>query len=181
MNIIEEITQNRFLLILLSEKQYMDQLYEIVKSVEKSKNKICYICLSKPYKDVVDDLKRNKINTNFFFFIDVLSSHYEKLQPKRNCVFLGSPKNLESIKQTIEKVIEREKCSVLLFDTISALLIYQESFPILKFTHSLTVGKKEENVKKIYLVLKKDSIPEEENKKLIDDLKMFADKTLDLG
>jgi len=60
-------------------------------------------------------------------------------------------------------------------------LIYQESFPILKFTHNLTVGKKEENVKKIYLILKKDSIPEEENKKLIDDLKMFADKTLDLG
>jgi predicted PP-loop superfamily ATPase len=176
MNIIEEITQNKFLLILLNEQQYMKKLYEIVKMVENSKNKICYVCLSKPYKNILTDLNENKINTKFFFFIDVLSSHYAKPEPKNNCIFLDSPTNLKSVKDAITMAIEKENCNVLLFDTISTLLIYQGTFPILRFTHSLMI----ENAKKIFIVLKKDAVPEEENKKLIKDLEMFADKTLDL-
>lgn len=179
MNIIEEITQNKFLLVLLSEKQYMNQLYKIVKSVEKSKKKICYVCLSKTYKDVLDNLKRENIDTKFFFFIDVLSSHYEKPTPKRNCIFLDSP-DLKSIKEAIANAVEKENCGVLLFDTISTLLIYEGSFSILRFTHSLMIEEKEERVKKVYIVLKKGVVPEEENEKLIKDLGMFADKTLDL-
>ena len=109
-----------------------------------------------------------------------MSSHYEKPKPKSNCIFLDSP-NLKSIKEAIAKAIEKENCSVLLFDTISALFIYQGSFNILRFTHSLMVEEREENVKKVFIVLKKGIVPEEENVKLIKDLEMFVDKTLDLG
>lgn len=179
MNIIKEITQNKFLLILLSEKQYINKLYEIVKSVDKSKNRICYVCLSKPYKDVMVDLKNNDIKTKFFFFIDVLSSHYEKPGPRNNCIFLDSPTSLNSIKDAITKAIEKRNCSVLLFDTISTLLIYQESFSILRFTHSLMAEEKE-CVKKVFIVLKNGDALREKNKKLVKDLGMFADKTLDL-
>ncbi len=43
------------------------------------------------------------------------------------------------------------------------------------------VEEKKEDLRKIFIVLKRDSVLEEENKKLIKDLTMFADKTLDLG
>lgn len=142
MNIIEEITQNKFLLILIGEDNYINKLCDIVKSVEKSKNKICYVCLSKPYKDVLNDLKKNGINTKLFFFIDILSSHYEQPKSRTNCIFLKSPINLKSIKDAITESIEKENCSVLLLDTISTLLIYQGSFSILRFTHSLIVEEK---------------------------------------
>ncbi|MFH0929302.1 MAG: hypothetical protein V1818_03030 [Candidatus Aenigmatarchaeota archaeon] len=156
----------------------MNQLNKIVLSVEKSKSKICYVCLSRPYKDVLNELRKNKINTKFFFFVDVLSSHYEKLKSHRNCTFVSSPNNIKMIKRAIENVIKKQKCNVLLFDTISALLIYQESFSVLQFTHGLT--NKNEDVKKIFIALKSDSVPEKENRELINDLKMFADKTMDL-
>lgn len=181
MNIIEEITQNKFLLVLLSEEQYINQLIEIVKSVEKSKNKICYVCLSKPYKDVLDDLKKNNINTKIFFFVDILSSHYEKHRSRSNCIFLKSPTDLKVIGDTIKGVIKEKNCNVVLFDTISTLLLYQSSFFILRFTHGLKTEKEQANVKKIFIVLKNDMIPEQENKEFIEDLRMFADKTLDLG
>lgn len=179
-NIIKGITQNKFVLVLLNEEQYISQLNKIVQSVEKSNKKICYVCLSRPYKDILNNLKKNNINTKFFFFIDVLSSHYEKISPHKNCMFLDSPNDLKLLVQAIETAIEKEKCSVLLFDTISALLIYQESFSILQFTHTLTVEKKEERIKKLFIAIKKDSFPEKENKEFINDLKMFADKTIDL-
>lgn len=180
MDVIREITQKRFVLVLLNEAQYINQLHKITLSVEKSKNKICYVCLSRPYKDVLNDLKKNNIDTKIFFFIDVLSSHYEKTSPHKNCIFLDSPNNLKLIKQAVEKAVEKEKCSVLLFDTISALLIYQESFSILQFTHSLTIENRKKKIKKIFIALKEDNIPENENREFINDLRMFADKTVEL-
>ena len=172
--------KNRFILVLLNEEHYINHLHKILLSVKKSNNRICYICLSRSYKDIINDLKKNDIDIKFFFFVDALSSHYEKPKYQRNCIFLESPSNLDSIKKAIETTIEKEKCNVLLIDTISALLIYQGIFSILKFTNSLKTEKKEKKVEKIFIALKKDSIPERENKELLSDLKMFADKTLDL-
>jgi hypothetical protein len=61
------------------------------------------------------------------------------------------------------------------------LLIYQENFSILRFTHNLVVGEEEKNVKKVFIVLKGDGILEKENKTLTDDLTMFADRVTDFG
>lgn len=176
---LEDVSESKFLLIVLSEEQYMKQIYEIVMSIKQTKNKVCYVCISKPYGDVVEDLKKNGIDTKAFVFIDVLSSHYEKPRPIKNCIFLDSP-DLDSIKRAIDGAIAQEACSVLLFDTLSAMLIYQESFPVLRFAHSMTMGKNQENVKKVFLVLKKGNGIEKENASLISDLKMFADKTLEI-
>jgi|GEM_PF-1497353 len=170
---------NKFLLVLLSEEQYIKRLYDIVKSVEKSGTRICYVCVSRPYKDVVAELKRSGVYTKFFFFIDVLSSHYGKPEPRKDCVFLDSPKDLDAIRRTIEHAIEKNKCTVILFDTLSNLLVYQENFPILKFAHSLTL-EKGEDVMKLFLIMKDNPVLERENRELISDLSMFADRTVEL-
>lgn len=180
MKTLKSLTQEKFILVILNNEQYIDKLYKTIKSIEKTKNKICYICLSRPYRYVLNDLKKSGLNPNSFFFIDCLSGYYKKPGHVRNCLFLDLPINLESIKKAIDKVVKKEKCSVLLFDTISTMLIYQESFCILKFTHSLIVEKKEENVKKIFIVLEKDTVPQKESKELTADLSMMADKTLEL-
>lgn len=61
------------------------------------------------------------------------------------------------------------------------MLIYQQTSSVVKFTHHMLTDEKQENVKKLFIVLKHDTIPMEENQRLIKDLEMFADKTLDLG
>lgn len=181
MNIVDDVASSRFLLIVMDEGKYMEQLHEIVKSVDRAKNSICYVCLSRPYEDVESELKKNKIKTGNFTFIDVLSSHYERPAPRKNCIFLDSPDNLDAIREAIVRAAGKEKFSVILLDTVSALLIYQEIFPILRFTNSLASEKEQENVKKVFIVLKNISGAEKEGSELIDDLKMFADKTLDMG
>ena len=72
---LKDITENQFVLVLLDEERYIDKLKDIMKSVEKEGSKICYICLSKPYSDVIQDFEHAGINPDDFFFIDVLSSH----------------------------------------------------------------------------------------------------------
>lgn len=180
-DLLQEIIKNQFLLILLGEKEYLQKLEEIIKSVRKTKTKICYVCLSKPYADVLEDLKDKGVDTSDFIFVDVLTSHYKKPEPVKNCIFVPEPADLSAIRTAIKKAVEEKECSVILFDTISTLLIYQETSSIVKFTHHLLTEEKQENVKKLFIVLKGGEIPEEENQRLVKDLMMFADKTLDLG
>jgi predicted PP-loop superfamily ATPase len=180
-DLLREIENNKFLLILMEEKEYLSKLEEIIKSVEKTKTKICYVCMSKPYTDVKEDLRGNEIDTGNFFFIDVLTSHYKTPEPVENCIFIAEPTDLTAIRIAIRKAVEEKQCSVILLDTVSTLLIYQENHSILKFTHHLLMEGKQENVKKLFIVLKGDTISLEENQRLVKDLEMFADKTIDLG
>lgn len=179
LDIVREMVNNRFLIILMEERMYLQKLEDMLKSIGGSK--ICYVCLSKPYSDVVSDLNERGIKTSNFIFIDVLSSHYKNPKPSKNCIFIRGPTELTKIRLAIKKAIEERKCSVIIFDTISTLLIYQETSSIVRFTHHLLSEKEHENVKKLFIVLKGDQISSDENIRLVEDLSMFADKTLDLS
>jgi hypothetical protein len=179
LDLIQEIANNKFLLILMEEKEYASRLEEIINSVEKTRTKICYVCLSKPYTDVMEDLRKQGLNVHDFLFIDVLSSHYNEQEPVGNCIFISEPTNLAAIRAAIMKAVDEKKCSVILFDTISTLLIYQETSSIVKFTHYLLTDEKQEHVKKLFIVLKNGTGPNEQSAMLLKDLTMFADKTID--
>ena len=67
MDLVKEITQNKFLLVLLSEGQYKKKMLDMIDQVKKTKSRICYVCLSAPYKDVVEEFKQSGIDTSNFF------------------------------------------------------------------------------------------------------------------
>lgn len=180
-SLISEDVVNKFLLLLAGEDEYVDKLKEIINVAGKKDTKICYICMSRPYKDVIEDLEKRGFDTKKFFFIDVLSSHYGKPTPKKNCIFIDEPSDLGSIREAIKKTMNIEKFSAIIFDTISTLLVYQETSSIVKFAHEILSDEKQENVKKLFIVLKGGSVPLEENERLLKDLKMFADKTINIG
>lgn len=177
-NFLLKNPEKRFSLILVNEDQHIDTSVELIKFLVESK--ICYVCLSRPYSNVINDLKQNNIETNKIFFVDVLSSHYEKHKNKENCLFLSGPSNLEIILDGIRKMIKEKGCSIILIDTISHLLIYQENFNILKFTHSLSTGKYEKNLRKIFIFLNQYNLQKEESNSLVEDISMFTDNLIDL-
>jgi len=179
MKIENLILENNFLLILLNENQYPNGMYDIVRSFEKTKNKICYVCLGKKYKDVLQEFKKNGIDAKQFVFIDTLSSHYGLPSPETNCVYLYAPHDLELIKHTINTIIERENCSIILIDTVSNLLSYREKFPILKFINSFSGECDNKRIKKLFIALKDGIILEKENLELIKDIMLFADKVIE--
>ncbi|VVB59567.1 Uncharacterised protein [uncultured archaeon] len=191
MNFPKDVAENKFLLVLISEEQYINLLYGAIKSLFNNvaprpsktaiqkKGKICYVCLRRPYKDVLSDLKESGIDTDAFFFIDVLSSHYETPYWKGNCIFLRTPLALSEVHDAISKAIAERNCRTILIDAISNLLNYRETFDIVRFTHNLL--NQEKKTRKIFVAFKKDGFPEEEGRMLTKDIMMFADCLLDLG
>lgn len=180
MEFLTQTSGNKFVLMLLQSKNYAKTLYKAIGNLRKKSIKICYVCLSKPYTDVIEDLKNNRINYEKFIFVDVLSSLNYKLKPVKNCIFVPNPENLEKIRKAIKQAVTKYECETIIFDTISTLLIYQQSHSIVKFTHELIIDKNQETVNKIYIILKEKGIYKEESAKLINDLNLFADNVIDM-
>lgn len=181
LDIRNEITKNKFLLILLPENKYSMNLKNIIKGVDKKHKSICYVCLSRPYLDVKEEMNKENIDTKRFFFVDVLSSHYKTPPEAEDCIFIKEPINVSDLKVAITKGIKDKGCGVILMDPISELLLFEQNHSILRFTHELTREKGHENVKKLFLVLKEAGVLGEESEKLVRDLEMLADKMIDLN
>lgn len=177
-SLIKEIEKGQFLLLLLEEGMYFDKTVQLVRTLQKAEKKLCYVCLSQPYTDISTGFKGLDIDPEKIYFIDVMSSHYEKKEDTSNCTFLDSPTELGSIRLAISRAMKEKECSVVLVDTISTMLIYQKTSTIVRFTHDFLEEERDGN-KILYMVLKHDSIPMEENERLIKDLRMFADSTID--
>ena len=176
MSPIEEMEDHQLWLIHLPESIYSLELKELLKYFDKKYEKIGYVCFNKLYADVVQDLEEVGIDTSNFSFIDVLSSHYHDPESAEHCIFINEPHDIEGIKSAIDQLVIKGGCKVLLVDTISKLLIYQQSHQILQFVNE--VAYKHDNIKKLFISIDEEGIIGDENKKLFTDLSMFADKTI---
>ena len=87
---------------------------------------------------------------------------------------------MAEIRAAVVDAIERRGCSAIVFDTVSTLLIYQQNSSIVSFTNSLLSEKKQENTKKLFIILKDDRTSEGDLDVLTKDLEMFADKKIDM-
>ena len=181
MELFNDISENKFVMILLNEKQYNQRLAEIIKGAEKNHTKVCYVCLSKPYTDIMKYLKTNGFDVDKFFFVDVLSSHYKKPEQAENCIFIDAPDKLVAVHVAVTKAITEKNCSTVIFDTISSLLVYEQSYDIVKFTHQLTVEEKHQSTNKVFIVLKEKGTLEKYTGELIKDIGMFADKSIEVA
>jgi archaellum biogenesis ATPase FlaH len=179
-DLIQEIAKNKFLLILLEEKEYPAKLEDIIRSIERTKTKVCYVCLSSTYEDVLSWMSSAGIDSQKFYFIDTMTRYYEERVSNEKCFFVSSPSSLDEIKEVLLKAIKERGYEIVIFDAISSLLEYKDLFSILKFTHALMTEDNYAKAKKLYIVMSGDSLPEKESKKLVSDLRMFADGIVEI-
>lgn len=178
MDISKEILDNKTPLVVLDENQYEDKIVDVMKSLGKLGKKICYVCLNKPYKDVIEDLNKQNVNVKDFFFIDVLSSYYKKQQPVYNCIFISAPTDTVSILAALMKAIKEKKCGIVVFDTLSTLLIYRQTYLILRFVHKILQKKMNGKSNKVLITLKGGHLMNYERDELIKDVIMFVDNSI---
>jgi len=180
-DIAKKMEESRFLVFLISEHTYPRNILDIAAAAERKHTKICYVCLSTTCDDVLAWMRPAGIDMKKFYFIDTMSSYYGEKVPDEKCFFVSSPSSLEEIKEALSLAIREKGCEVIMFDAISTLLEYKDIFSILKFTHALMTENKCSHAKKLYIVMKGDSIPEEENRRLVAELGMFADNVIEVG
>jgi hypothetical protein len=173
------VKEHNFVVFLVRGTEYSSNMTEIASAAQKHHKKICYVCLSTTYDNVLLWMREGGLDTGKFYFIDTLSSHYTAKEPCKECVFLSSPSSLDEIKDALSAAVKEKGCETVIFDAISSLLEYKDLFSILKFTHRLMTENSYSTAKKLYVVLKDDVLPEAESKRLVTDLEMFADKIVE--
>lgn len=178
--IIREMESGNFLVFLVSDTGYPGRIQDIAVAAEKKHKSICYVCLSNMYEDVIGWMGPAGIDTNKFYFIDTMTRYYEERVSDEKCFFVSSPSSLDEIKEAISSSIKEKGCEMVIFDAISSLLEYKDLFSILKFTHALMTENNYAKAKKLYIVMSGDSLPEKESKKLMSDLRMFADGVVEI-
>ncbi len=171
-NIDKDIRKNDIIVFLIPNKKYSAVLADIIKTVSKSYKKICYVSLNKPCYTVVKDFSEARADTKKLFFIDCVSQN-AKQSKGINVSYVSSPKALTELNIAINKVLGIQKTELMVFDSLSTLLVYQQTMTIIKFVHSIISTLRNNGSKAVFLCLKEDIKTD-----LVKDISMFADKVV---
>ncbi len=167
-------TPAKMTLVIIPNKRYLKNMVVLVKDLDKKYERICYVSLNEIFNHLTQNFEKNAINTNKFFFIDAITkSSVASIPQEDNCIFVLSPNSLIELSVAITKTLERREPDVLLFDSLSTLLIYEKETTVTKFIHSLIGKIKAASSDCILTALETDAESE-----AIKDLGMFVDEVL---
>ena len=169
------------LMLVVAPSDSMQQVtLEVLKYFVNTKNSFCvYVTVAKPYNTIMNILNKNGIKTDRIFFIDCVTSlsTSESLLRAGNCVFC-QPQALTNISIALTSAIEslpKDNDKLLILDTLSTLMLYNEAGTVTRFAHVLTGKLRASGVKSVILTLE-----EETDKKIIAQLGQFCDKTINI-
>lgn len=174
------ISDSKFLLILMNEKNYFEHLIGSIKQIKDTVPKICYVSFTRPYSEIIEEFNEEGIDASKFYFIDAISSSGYDLTPLDNCYFTPSI-SINDLKGALNVAIKQKNCKMIVMDTISSLLMFENKSDIVKFTFDIVSNKDYSDINKIYFLIINLGIKKEENINLASDLKMFADKQIRLN
>lgn len=176
-----ENTKNRLALVLMHNMRRTDEFYDMIRAVNSKCKSICYVCLSTPHTDLINSLKAENIDYGNFVFVDAISSDAQKCAASgTKCIFTSKPDDLEGIKKAVKHAVAKDGCKLTIFDAISTLLVYHAPDSIVRFTHDLITDDQDNTIKKVFIILKSEGIYKDENRRLVDDLNLFADRVVDI-
>jgi len=143
--------------------------------INKYKSKGSYITINRPYKNMVQLLKRKNIDIRNLFFIDCITKELEEIKNTDHCHFIGSPNNLTEIAIALDPVFKEEKHKFVFLDSLDTLSIYNPVESVIKFAHFLTAKVRLHDISGVMLAVHENS-----DQRLVTELAQFCDKVIDL-
>ena len=177
---LEKIEDEEILIVLAEAGVYQKTNLEVLSYLVGKKDHDCvYIALNKPYDRIVQVLKKNKIDHEKFFFIDTISETiYGKKKEEKNVIYVSSPHGLTELSISLNKAINslESKKKFIFLDSISTLLVYNQSVMVTKFAHFLVGRTLASKMKGVLMSLKKETDPA-----LVNHLSQFVDKVIEVS
>jgi archaellum biogenesis ATPase FlaH len=174
MSIKDDVEQNNSILFVIPNETYNETLIDIIKQGVNN-HKVCYITISKGYAALNIILEKNKIKTDNFFFIDCITKTVKSQKDTDNCTFISSPNSLIELGLAINKTITKHAPEVVIFDSLSTLLIYHKDNIVSKMVQGLSNKFEAMNSKIIFTLTAKDK-----ESILFKNLHMFISKVTEL-
>jgi KaiC/GvpD/RAD55 family RecA-like ATPase len=167
-----ELRENKILLVSLNSNVYRESLKSLARFSLERFRKTCYVTLNDSQQ--VISQKLGITDYSKVFFIDCVTSTIKPPEPKEGVAFISSPKAFTEISIALKKAIKEQGVDFVIFDSISALLVYEKSMAAFKFIHSLILTCREGNLNTVFVILKEDV-----GASTLKDLTMFVDKVID--
>lgn len=173
MDIQKELSDDHIALLLVSASDYDDSFLHVMRQL--SKKSVCYVTLSKTFESMKDLFEKKKISTEKIVFIDAISKTFRKMPDQTNgCYFVSSPNSLTELEIAVLKVL-RHGFEYLVFDSLSALLVYQKNAPVVKLVYALTSNARKNNARALFYAVKSP-----EHAQMVAEVGTIVDKVIDL-
>lgn len=132
-----------------------------------------YVSLNKPYAVLAKTFEKSGISVDSLFFVDAITN-VPALQEETDHSCLGSTVDLSSLCIATSKAVNRfAEDKFLLLDSLSTLLIYNESKAVAKFAHLLTEKMRRWNTSGSLLTVEMNA-----EKDVVSQLAPFCDKVV---
>jgi len=167
----KKIKKGEIVVVTIPSSGYKTKELEVVDYCTKMYVHICYVNLTQSHK-ALEEMFHKKHYEEKILLIDSIckESHSEKGQ----CVHIGSPNALTDLSRAVSKTLKSGFFPLLLFDSLSSLIVYNKSEVVTRFTHDLFGKLRKSGVLGIFTVQKST-----ENN-LTADIEMFADHIIEL-
>ncbi|MBI2673516.1 hypothetical protein HYX19_04595 [Candidatus Woesearchaeota archaeon] len=163
--------ENRIYLLVTDTEDYHYSILSLLEYfTDKLKLEGIYITFNRPYSTIVNKLKGDKIDTSKICFIDCTG----KKESNENCFFIDGPQSLTELSILITSITDSKNVGFLLFDSLSALLVYNKKDIVERFTHYLMNKARLFNTLSFFIILKED----EASNKITPNISLFCDKII---
>lgn len=170
------IKDNEIILVLVPNERYSEKINDIAGIAASFGEKVCYVSTNKPYTTLMKNFEKDKTDTSKFCFIDCVTKSAAGSAAGGKVVCVSSPKALTEMNIAMKKLLEANKPGITVFDSLSTLLIYEESSVVTRFVHSIISVFRSLGSKGVLIALK-----DEVKNELVKDLSMFVDKVVEMG
>ncbi len=170
------IKENDIILVLVPNEKYSEKINDVAGIAANLSEKVCYVSANKPYTTLVKNFEKAKIDTSKFCFIDCVTKSPSGTKAGGRVVCVSSPKALTEMNIAMKKLLEANKPGITVFDSLSTLLIYEDSSVVTRFVHSIISVFRSLGSKGVLISLK-----DEVKNELVKDLGMFVDKVVEMG
>ena len=167
-----------FTLLTLDPKIYRDGLFSLARfAIKKPAAKVLYITFSKQYCEMAIIFKEKGIDYKKFHVLDGVSGR-NKMRCTEiigTCSHLSSPQSLTELSLIITGLLEQRDFNVVIFDSLSSFLIYNNLETTTRFVHYLVNKLKSFGGKGIFIIFK-----DSKSKELLPIISPFFDAHVDL-
>jgi KaiC/GvpD/RAD55 family RecA-like ATPase len=171
-----ELKKGEIILLVTSAEKYLSTSMQVLKHYCDGKKSCIYVTVNKPYASLIKILNQHEINTERIFIIDGITPTSAGNKEKENVIFIGNPRELTSISiSTISAIKNLPKEKVLFFDSLSTLLIYNDSGSVTKFAHFLINKMKSLEISGVIISLEKEM-----DEKMRSQISQFVDKVVEI-
>ncbi len=170
----EALSENQNILISSTIKTHEDTIKAFHKFISKNFKKICMITINEPVPVLMKKLEKDGTDFSNYYFIDCISQSMNiKITRSEKCLAIASPAALTELSIAIANLTKANKIDIIVLDSVSSLLIYNQDVITLKFMHFLMIKVRSMNIKGAYTIMK------DGKEQILSDLALFADKILE--